>query len=199
MSGLIMPVTDDAPLPRHWTREEYHRAGDMGLFGPEERLELIGGEVLRKVSPQRSPHAAAICFAEEALRKLPDGYSVRIQMPLAISEHDEPEPDIAVVTGKPRDYVRDHPETSVLVIEVADSTIRFDRTVKSSLYASAGIPEYLIVNLRESVLEVRRNPHPASNTPFEHDYAFAESLDRKSSFVSEAIPDLRLKVSELLP
>jgi Uma2 family endonuclease len=83
---------------------------------------------------------------------------VRIQLPLALSEYDEPFPDLAVVSGSPRDYLAQHPTSALLVVEVSEASLKTDREVKGSLYASAGIPEYWILNLRERVLEVYREP-----------------------------------------
>jgi Uma2 family endonuclease len=124
---------DAPPEIRRWSREEYERAGELGIFGPTERLELIGGEVIRKVSPQRSPHATAVQLAHEALReRAGTARGVRSQLPLALGDDSEPEPDIAVVEGTLHDYVHAHPTTALLVIEVADSTLTFDRIRKAS-------------------------------------------------------------------
>jgi Uma2 family endonuclease len=83
---------------------------------------------------------------------------LRIQLPLVLGEYDEPFPDIAVVSGSPRDYLSLHPTTALLVVEVSEASLKTDREVKGSLYAKAGIPEYWIVNLKERVVEVYREP-----------------------------------------
>ncbi len=83
-------------------------------------------------------------------------YTVRNQMPLALDENSEPEPDVAVVPGKARDYTQAHPTTAVLVVEVADATLRLDRKTKQAVYARNGIAEYWIVNLKDNSLEVYR-------------------------------------------
>ncbi len=149
------------PSPRCWTREEYHRADELGLFGPEERLELIEGEILQKMTPQGTPHTTSTWLTAEVLReKFESGYGIRTQMPIGIGERSEPEPDVVVVSGSPRNYVDHHPtpEEILLLVEVSDKTLRFDRGRKARLYARAGIREYWIVNLIERQLEVYRDP-----------------------------------------
>ncbi|MFN4034087.1 MAG: Uma2 family endonuclease [Fimbriimonadales bacterium] len=146
------------PLKRWITRAEFETLLASGVFAPEERLELLAGELVRRepVGPQ---HAVAVRLVQIALeRALPEGYDVRPQLPLALGEYDMPFPDIAVVVGSPRDYLNDHPTTALLVVEVAEASLRTDREIKGSLYAHAGVPEYWIVNLKEQVVEVYREP-----------------------------------------
>jgi Uma2 family endonuclease len=83
-------------------------------------------------------------------------------VPLALGPASEPEPDIAVVTGSPHDYLHAHPATALLIVDVADASLTFDRTKKASVYARAGILDYWIVNLIDQVVEVHRNPEPAA-------------------------------------
>jgi Uma2 family endonuclease len=136
------------PRKRLFTRTELERMEDAGIFHPDERIELIGGELFQKELPLKSPHATAIRLCEAALRNIfTEGYLVSVQLPLTLSERDEPIPDVAVVPGTIRDYEKHHPSTALLVVEVSETTLRFDRQVKASLYAWAGIPEYWIVNL----------------------------------------------------
>lgn len=149
------------PLKRHkWTRAEYDRMIDAGVLPPDARLELLDGEIIEMV-PQKSRHAAAIGLVEQALRPIfgPD-YWIRVQSPLALDNASEPEPDLAVVKGSPRDFVATHPSTAILVVEVSESTLPYDRGPKLAAYARNGIPEYWIVNLEESVVEVHRQPGP---------------------------------------
>jgi Uma2 family endonuclease len=110
-------------------------------------------------------------LAEDALRLVfPQGFDVRTQLPLALGEYSEPEPDVAVVVGSARDYANAHPTTAVLVVEIADSTLALDRHTKASLYAAAGVPEYWIVNLVERQIEIYREPTPMDGTPFGYGY-----------------------------
>lgn len=146
-------------LPRRrFTREEYYRMAEMGLFHGE-RVELIEGDIVR-MSPVSPLHGEIVTLIAEKLWTLfGRGYRVRVQQPLAIGD-SEPEPDIAVVPGKPGDYREAHPTTAVLVVEVAQTSAEYDREVKAPLYARAGIPEYWIVNLDEGCIEVYRDPAP---------------------------------------
>lgn len=146
-------------LPRRrFTREEYYRMAEMGLFDGE-RVELIEGDIVR-MSPVSPLHGEIVTLIAEKLWTLfGRGYRVRVQQPLAIGD-SEPQPDIAVVPGKPGDYREAHPTTAILVVEVAQTSAEYDREVKAPLYARAGIPEYWIVNLDEGCIEVYRDPAP---------------------------------------
>lgn len=197
MSESSDQLTSSLPERRRWTREEFERAGELGLFQPGERLELIGGEVISKVTPQKSLHATAIGLTTRELeRAFPTGHYVRVQLPLALSRFSEPEPDLAVVNGEPRDYAKGHPTTAALVVEVADSTLKLDRGPKASLYAQAGIAEYWIVNLRDQVLELHREPVAAAEEPFGHQYA---SVTRHPASATVSVNGERVLVRDLLP
>ena len=182
---------------RRWSREEYDRLIAGGMFHPEERLELIEGEIVQ-MSPQGSQHATGVTLVENTLRTVfGKNYVVRVQMPLAISSGSEPEPDIAIVTGAPRDYCKEHPTTAELVIEIADTTLTYDRTKKTAMYAQAGIQEYWILNLLDRQLEVYRQPQslPSSTFPY-------QKHEVKTS--SETIRPLRrhqktILIADLLP
>jgi Uma2 family endonuclease len=187
------------PERRLFTRAEYQRLGDLGLFDGE-RLELIGGEIVRKVTPQHSRHAAAIRHVEEALRAaFGQGVDVRVQLPLALAEHSEPEPDVSVVPGSFRDYVDDHPKSALLIVEVADSSLRFDRGAKASLYAAAGVPEYWIVNIRERTVEVRSQPASDERAPFRAAYSVIVTRSEGESLAPLAAPNGSIRVVDLLP
>jgi Uma2 family endonuclease len=146
------------PQLRLWTREEYYKMAEAGIFRPDERTELIGGRIYVK-APQTPQHAAGISLVGETLRSLFNvGSHVRMHGPLNLSSFSEPEPDVAVVRGTIRDYAKAHPNAALLVVEVAESSLAYDRGIKASLYASAGIPEYWVLNLVNRRLEVSRDP-----------------------------------------
>ena len=173
-------------------REEYERMIAAGLFAPGERVELIDGEILR-MTPQGSAHYAAIRLAEEALRRaFGAGYDVRVQGPLGISRSSEPEPDIAVVLGTPRDYCDAHPSTALLIVEVADTLLDFDRQAKRSLYARAGIQDYWIVNLDVGCIEVYRDPAQGS-------YRTTRRFVSGDQVSPLAAPEAGMAVQEMLP
>lgn len=144
------------PVIRHWTRDEYHRMAELGMF-VDERVELVQGEILT-MSPMGAGHATALELVAEILRATyGDGHWVRVQLPLRLTEQSEPEPDLAVVPGGPRDY-RQHPNAAILVVEVSDTTLHFDRTTKKQLYAACGLPHYWILNLIDRQLETYSSP-----------------------------------------
>lgn len=161
---LVVPESSvEGPPPRLWTREEYHRMEEVGILGEDARTELIGGQIVLKM-PQGKSHVLAIRLAVQALRTaFGAGYDVNAQLPLPLSGHDEPEPDILVLRGDPRDYEDRDPDPRsdvALAVEVSASSLAYDRNAKSALYAANGVPEYWIVNLRDRVLEVRRGAGP---------------------------------------
>jgi Uma2 family endonuclease len=147
---------------RRWSRDEYDGMIAAGLFGPDEHVELIDGEILA-VTPNGTLHATAIRLTEDALRAaFGPGFDVRAQLPLACGADSEPQPDIAVVSGTPRLYRDAHPTSALLIVEISDSTLEHDRNRKSRLYARTGIQEYWIVNLIDRRIEVCRHPDEAS-------------------------------------
>jgi Uma2 family endonuclease len=191
------------PVPpvrtKHWSRLEYERLVDLGAFRPGERLELVGGALVVR-EPQGGPHATAVGLAEDALRlAFGSGWTVRAQSPIALDDDSEPEPDIAVVPGTRRDHRSAHPSHPVLIVEVADSSLEFDRGEKASLYARAGIADYWIVNLVEQLLEVYREPVPAPQARYGSRYAAATTLRAGDHVTPLAAPAAAIPVTDLLP
>jgi Uma2 family endonuclease len=184
---------------RRWSRVEYESLIDKGVFQPGERIELIGGELVVR-EPQRTPHATAIELALDALTEaFGPGWRVRIQLPVALDDESEPEPDVAVVPGSPRDYLPSHPTRPVLIVEIAYSSLAFDREQKGSLYARARIADYWIVNLVDRILEVYRDPAPAPHAPYGWGYNSVVAL-RAGDLVSPlAAPHARIGIADLLP
>jgi Uma2 family endonuclease len=148
--------------PRRWTVDEYYRLAESGFIAPDERVELIEGEIL-SVSPQKSPHAVALTLCSGVLQQaFGAGWVIRVQSPIRLAEDSEPEPDLAVVAGEPRDYLSGHPVSAALLVEIADTTLRFDLGRKAQLYSGGGIPEYWVLSLPERKLVVHRDPDRAS-------------------------------------
>ena len=191
---------DDTPLKtRRWTRVEYERLVDQGIFQGDERLELLDG-VLVVREPQGSRHSAAVvALCEVLIRAFGTGYHARPQLPLALDEMSEPEPDIVVVRGGAWDYVSAHPSAPALVVEIAESSVSVDRQHKSGLYARAGVADYWIVNLREAALEIYRHPTPAATAPFGWAYQSVQRLVRGASIAPLAAPQAEIAVADLLP
>jgi Uma2 family endonuclease len=131
---------------------------DAGILGPDDRIELLDGAIIHR-APQKSRHATAVSLAYEALRAiLPENSHIRAQLPFNLDERSMPEPDIAVVPGQPRDYRDAHPARALLIVEVADSSLGYDRLRKLAAYARAGVPEYWILDPDGATLEVYRAP-----------------------------------------
>ncbi len=184
---------------KRWKRLEYEQLIEQGVFMPGERVELIDG-LLLVAEPQSSSHYSAVRLAQLALtRAFGDGWDVRAQGSVALDDASEPEPDVSVVRGGPRDYVAAHPADPVLILEVALSSLVFDREHKSSLYARAGRPEYWIVNLADRVLEIRRYPAPSPSAPYGWDYSLLAVLGPRDHARPLAAPASLIAVVDLLP
>jgi Uma2 family endonuclease len=183
---------------RRWRRDEYERLAGLGAFRGEP-VELIDGRLV-VAEPQHPYHASAISAAEYALRAvLPSGWIVRTQLPISLDDESEPEPDLAVVPGRPADYRDEHPARPALALEVADTSLRFDRDQKGSLYARARIEDYWIVNLVDRALEVYREPEPDPSAPYGWRYGSATTLTPPAVVVPLAFPSCRIAVADLLP
>ncbi|HEV8440526.1 MAG TPA: Uma2 family endonuclease [Methylomirabilota bacterium] len=184
---------------RRWTRAEYDRLVASGTFHPGERLELLDGQLVVR-EPQGSRHAVAIELALSALQgAFGSAWRVRVQLPVALEVDSEPEPDLSVVAGDPRASSRAHPPDPVLIVEVADASLAFDREHKAGLYARARVADYWIVNLVDQTLEVYREPALAPLTPFGWRYVRRQVLGLGASVFPLAAPSARIGVADLLP
>jgi Uma2 family endonuclease len=193
MSSVIEPYGET----RRWRRVEYDRLVDLGMF-EGERLELLNGLLVLR-EPQGSPHAATVSLIGQVVATaFGPGWHPRLQMPLALDDNSEPEPDVAVVAGGPRDYLGAHPVTAALVVEVAGSNLRLDH-VKSGLYARAGIQDYWIANLPDRVLEVHREPHPVAEAAHGWVYRSVELLRPPATVTPLGAPTTLIRVADLLP
>jgi Uma2 family endonuclease len=183
-----------AVAAHHWLREEYENLAASGLFPAEARMELIEG-VIYDTAAQNSLHATVYRLVHEALRLVfpaGSGFEIRGQLPLALGDDSEPEPDLAVVHGSIRQFRDHHPTTAVLVVEVADSSLLHDRKRKIPLYARAAIPEYWILNLIRRALEVYRDPAEGA-------YRSRLVLRARDHISPLAQPAARVGVDDLLP
>ena len=189
-----------APTPsptletRKFTVAEYYHMGEAGILKPDERVELVEGEII--VMPPIGPqHASNVDISTEALILSAEGrYVVRVQNPVHLDEGSEPQPDVALLRPRDDRYTTSHPTPSdvLLVIEVADSTLEYDRQVKAHVYGRAGVPETWVQNLPEDCIE--RFTEPGTEGYAQH------SVHRRGETLAPAsLPDLELAVADLLP
>lgn len=177
---------------RHWTREEYERMAEQGFFRPDERVELVDG-IIYEMTPQSTSHAVGVRLVRRTLSPVfSQGFDILVQMPLVLGEDSEPEPDIAVVPGDPRDYLESHPTSAVLVVEVAESSLSHDRKRKGGLYARAGIQDYWVLLTKRKQLEVFRDPQDGI-------YQSKTILKATDRITPLARPEVSILVADLLP
>ncbi len=188
------------PLPLwRMPRDRYDRLVEAGIFGPEDRIELLDGLLVAR-EPQGGRHATVVGLVRAALEKaFGSAYHVREEKPIALDEQSEPEPDVVVVPGRLRDYLAAHPSRPVLVVEVADTSLALDRLRKGRLYARAGIADYWVVNLIDEVLEVYREPVRAPSAHGDWKYHSVRLLRRHAIVSPLAAPRARIRVAALLP
>jgi Uma2 family endonuclease len=186
-------VAEGEPVPYRFTVKEWHRLGKAGLFDEHDRVELLDGEIIL-MSPIGSRHAAALynlidVFGEQNRRR----YLVGAGNPVEADSLSEPLPDLMLVPRSQKN-ARRHPVTrdTHLVVEIADSSLAYDRGRKLRKYASTGLTEYWIVNLKRDVVEVYRNPKGDEFL----DKAIAKIGDRISP---QAFPDVVIEVGEIIP
>jgi Uma2 family endonuclease len=187
------------PHPLQWTIEDYYHLCECEWF-QDRRVQLIGGQLL-EWPPDSNHHSAAISLAGDELRRaFGAGFWVRVKASLNISAYSVPDPDLAVLPGNPGDYRNlDAPQTALLIAEVADATLAYDRGPKASLYAAAGIADYWIVNVVERCLEVYRDPQPDPAQPFGARYGSRVVLAAGEAVAPLAAPQGRVAVADLLP
>lgn len=194
-----MDTTSNEPRGHRWTREQYYQMLDLGWF-QDQRVELIDGEVI-DMPAQKNFHALAITLTEDVLKiAFGANYWVRVQMTLDLTPLSSPDPDLAVVAGSPRSHaVSTNPTTALLVVEVSETTLWYDRNRKSHLYAAGGIADYWIVNLVQRQLEVYRDPVADSTQLFGHRYNGRTILDPPDKVSPLAVPQASITVADLLP
>lgn len=147
---------------RLFTRAEYYRMAEVGILKPTDRVELIRGEIVQ-LSPIGPRHSAFVNNLTQLLvLRLAGRAIVSVQNPVIVDDYSEPQPDLALLRRRARPYKEAHgsPEDVLLLIEVAETSIRYDRATKLRLYAEAGVPEYWIVDCAAETVEVYRSPGP---------------------------------------
>lgn len=145
----------------HWTADRYHRALETGFLAPDERFELIEGELIAVV-PVNPPHAQIVGRLDRWLQRAVDEtlFVVRVQQPIDIGDHNQPEPDVTIAHGPEGRYGRAHPAPAdvVVAIEVADTSARYDRDVKLPLYARYRIQESWLIDVNRRLIEIHLEP-----------------------------------------
>lgn len=186
-----------AVQPRQWpiTVEVFERMVESGILGEGDRVELIDGSIL-EMNPVGSQHAACVMrLAEWFIRRLGEGRAiVGVQSPVRIGDLSEPEPDLFVARPLDSYYAEAHPgpEDLLLLVEVSDSSLAYDRAVKAPLYARGGVPELWIVDLQAGVLEVSRSPSAQG-------YQHVTEIRAGESVTPLLLPDLLLDPATVLP
>lgn len=182
------------PTARGFTVSEYYRMAEAGIIQPGERVELIEGRIL-KMSPKGTGHSASTTCANYSFREhLGNRAIVRIQEPVRIDDLSEPEPDVVLARPLENKYSDHHPtpDEILLILEIADTSLRYDREVKSLLFAQAGIVQYCILNLNSKELEDYRNPDPEG-------YRSKQTYKTDEQFSLDTFPEILTAVRDLLP
>lgn len=191
---FLHPAVMSVNLVKHpFTVSEYERMGETGVFAPDARVELIEGEII-EMSPIGSRHAACVDLVADILHEMVRGKAiVRTQNPIVLDDFSEPQPDITLLRFRPDFYRKAHPRPGdvLLVIEVAETTVSYDRHVKMPLYARAGIPEALLFNLPDDRLEYFSRPEMG-------EYQVNRILSRGEQFESTSVSGLTLDVEMIL-
>ena len=191
---MVRPAPADPVAPRRWTTARYLRLVEEGVLGPDDHVELLEG-VIVAVAPSNVEHDGTVGLVSQTLfRAVERRAVVRTQLSLVAGPRSLPEPDVAVVSGDARDYLQRRPTEALLVVEVADSSLKQDRLTKSAIYAAAGVPEYWIVNLRDRCVEVRRRPEPGMRR-----YATVAIARQGDVLELRALRGMRVAVEDLLP
>jgi hypothetical protein len=182
------------PVPKHlFTVDDYYRMYEAGIFSEDDRVELIDGEIV-EMSPIGKSHAACVDrLTKLFVQHLGDDAIVRVQGPIRLDNRSEPQPDIALLRARGDFYASGHPGPAdvLLVVEVADTTLSYDRDIKARRYARAGIPEYWLVDLTGEAIDVYSEPGKSR-------YGLLRLVERGQTIVSLAIPGLTLDVNTIL-
>ena len=184
---------------KRFTVAEYHRLAELGFFREDERVELIKGEIIQ-MAAKGTPHCVCeTLLFRELVKLLLDRAMVRGQQPIIIPDHSEPEPDLAIVNNVNDNYLSSHPQPSdiLLLIEISNSTLKYDQEIKLPLYAKAGISDYWIFNLSKYCLECYSEPYQDSQGNF--DYRRKLILLPDESVKLSSFPDLVLDLSKVFP
>ncbi len=199
MSTITMPAAPRRTPPHRWTVPEFHRLCSLGLFAGR-RPVLLNGVILEQ-GPMDSPHGNGVERTDTVIRlAFGAGWRFRIQLPLVLSLHTDPMPDIAVIPGVLVGNLP-HPTTAALVVEVSDTTFDTDMTEKAELYATAGIADYWVLDVVNRQLHVFRDPQPLPLPPDLATTAYRthDTFGPTDTVSPLAAPTATVRVADLLP
>jgi Uma2 family endonuclease len=180
---------------KYWTVQEYHRMAELGILDASERTELIAGQITLMVA-KGTPHVLTLRILTNEIEALLGNQPVFIstQDPIHIDNSSEPEPDLAIVRGTAFDYVDQHPQPKdiCLIVEVADSTLKYDCEVKDKIYAKANITDYWVIDIPHRQVHIFRDPTPTG-------YTSHLILTEPQTVSMLAFPGIELSISSILP
>ncbi|MBW4550694.1 MAG: Uma2 family endonuclease [Aphanocapsa sp. GSE-SYN-MK-11-07L] len=179
---------------RRFTVSEYHRMSELGILVPTERTELVNGQIIA-MAAKGTLHTSAVLLTQDLLSdRLGKRVFVKSQDPIRLNDDSEPEPDIVLAVRDPLAYSDHHPTAAevLLVIEIADSSLKYDLETKAPLYAKAGISEYWVLDVVERKLHVFRQP---GELEYQRQTILAETLE----IAPLAFPDCAIAIRDLLP
>ena len=188
-----------AVTAKRFSIAEYHRLEELVFFAPDDRFELIRGEIIIKAAKSTFHSVCNSLLLGELYLILRKRAIVRGQEPIILSADSEPEPDVVIARNRSDNYLSSHPEPAdiLLVIEVSDSTLKYDRRTKLSLYAESGISDYWIFNLVDIQLEMHSEPYQKQRGGF--DYRVKRVVLSNEVVVIPGFPDLSLDLSAVFP
>ena len=191
-SPVALPGSFELPRKR-WTRSQYRQFVSLGMIEEGAPYELIEGEVVLNLGQKRDHVIASMLVFRLMMRTFPEG-QVQSQSPIAADDYNEPEPDIAVLRNDITAYREDAPGPAdiLLLVEVSNTTLQFDRGVKAAIYARTGIPEYWVLDVNGRTLDVYRQPAPSG-------YGSVTGLTSADSVSPLSAPDASLTVAGFLP
>ncbi|HEX9548497.1 MAG TPA: Uma2 family endonuclease [Acidimicrobiales bacterium] len=177
---------------RLFTREEYHRMGEVGILKPTDRVELIRGEIVTMSPIGRRHYAFVNNLTQLLVPRLAGRAIVAAQGPIVLADDTEPEPDLAIIRRRPVPYKEREAfaDDALLLIEVAESSLAYDRSTKLRLYAAAGIPEYWVVDCAAESIEVHRTPDAGG-------YRDVSRVTGAATVSLQAFPDVALTLAEV--
>ena len=180
------------PCPYRFSVEEFHKLGEVGIFRPRDRVELLDGEII-VMSPIGLRHVQAVswmieCLVEQHRRR----YMVSPGNPVWLNEHSEPQPDMMLVPRVRKLERHPRPEDVFLLVEISDSSLSYDRERKLAAYARAGVREYWILNLQQDIFEVFRQPADGK-------YQVALTFAAGQTLSPLAFEDVKVLVADIIP